>query len=281
MIDLVAMFRSVQYSAVFLGLLCLVAATGCASGKNTSWRFAKSLDVRRAIGLKKDTEEVGQPEMPTRLVSTWQDATLNRAGQKPHRGFGGRILFFKNDSKVPVRVDGQLVVYAYDETNRADHETHPTRRFVFPAEQFVRHESECQLGPSYSVWLPWDELGGEQKNISLITRFEPKGGPLVVGDQTRHLLPGTRQMAKGKESAPAKPVGEIQLTEFTETSKVSPPPKSTTKEQRQVTSISLSRAAWKQRLAMARENTVQSDAATGSADSAQSSTDSQHDGRPE
>ncbi len=235
-------------AAFSLTVLCLV--NGCMSGGGDGWRFAKSLDVRRAFSQK--PEEPEPPQVPRRLVSTWEDTVLTRMGSAPQRGFGGRILFFNAESEDPIRVDGQLVVYAYDEQGREPHETHPTRRYVFPAQQFVRHESECQLGPSYSVWLPWDEAGGERKNISLIARFEPRGGALVVGDQTRHMLPGKTSLANGESAPPAAPVDEIQLTEYTETSQLSPPPAA----KRRVTSIAISRETWKQRLAAARSQSA-------------------------
>lgn len=227
-----------------LCLLLLGAAAGCSMGKGDGWRFSKSLDIRRAVGLKKD--ELAPPQVPTRLVSTWTETTLHRKGEQSQRGFGGRLLFFNPESEEPVRVEGQLVVYAYDDTGRATHETHPTRRFVFPAEQFVQHESDTSVGASYSVWLPWDKVGGEQKNISLIARFEPKAGPLVVGEQTRHLLPGVRQLASGEATPVVKPVGEIQLTQFTQESKLQTPAESSATPK--VTSIALSRKSWEQRL---------------------------------
>ncbi|MGI9427112.1 MAG: hypothetical protein ACR2NM_00525, partial [Bythopirellula sp.] len=207
-------------------LLCtllLGSATGCSLGGGENWRFTQAWDVRRAVGLKQD--ELAPPQIPTRLVSTWQDTVLNRPGQKSQRGFGGRLLFFNAESEDPIRVEGQLVIYAYDEQSRAAYETQPTRRFVFPAEQFTRHESECQLGASYSIWLPWDEVGGAQKNISLIARFEPKDGAVVAGNQTRHLLPGSAQLATGETKPATKPVDEIQLTAYTQTSSVEPPKK--------------------------------------------------------
>lgn len=232
-------------------LLVLGGATGCMSGKSEGWKFTKLLSPTSLIaGTKPD--EPPPPQMPSRLVSTWQDAVLTQVGKKAQRGFGGRILFFNQTSEDPIRVDGQLVVYAYDENDRPAHETHPTRRYVFPPEQFARHESECKLGPSYSVWLPWDETGGEQKNISLIARFEPVDGSRIVGDQTRHLLPGTRQLATGKSAPPVKPVSDIKLTEYTQTSKIQPTPtQSLAAPARKVTSIALSPEQWKRRLALA------------------------------
>jgi hypothetical protein len=171
-----------------LVLACLVASsTGCTSG-TSHWKFA-SWDVRRAVGLKKG-EDKPDPEIPVRLVSTWSEAVLNRTGETSKRGFGGRLAFFKGDSQDPVRVNGQLVIYAFDETTRPQYETQPTRRYVFPAEQLAIYESDSKLGPSYSVWLPWDEAGGPGRKISLIARFEPKGGPVIVGEQTKHYLAG-------------------------------------------------------------------------------------------
>jgi hypothetical protein len=169
--------------------LAFIAATcfGCASQSKKESKLA-AWDVRRAWTKE---EEKPEPQVPSRLVATWTETVLSKAGQKPLRGFGGRIAFFKQASEDPVRVDGQLVVYAFDETSRASHETHPTRKYIFPADQVVRHESESKVGPSYSFWLPWDEAGGPQRNISLIARFEPKDGPIVIGEQTKHFLPGS------------------------------------------------------------------------------------------
>lgn len=172
-----------------MAVMCLavVACSGCAA-KSNKWSFA-SWDVRKAVGLKKEPERP-EPQIPVRMVTTWADTTLTRPGETPQRGFGGRISFFGRNSDDPVRVEGELVVYAFDETSRPPHETQPTRKYIFPAEEFARHESESALGPSYSFWLPWDEVGGEQKKISLIARFQPKEGPIVLSEQTRHLLPG-------------------------------------------------------------------------------------------
>jgi len=172
----------------------LVACVGCSAGKSKSWTFAKSFDVRRVVGLKSD--EPAPAEIPVRMVSSWTDTVLNKTEQKPQRGFGGRLTFFGHDRETPVRIDGQLVVYAFEETEGLPRSTQPSRRYIFPREEFVRHESESTLGPSYSVWLPWDEVGGERKNVSLIARFEPVGGPLIMGEQTRHLLPGRAVVAQ-------------------------------------------------------------------------------------
>lgn len=198
-----------------MALVCLIAlasVSGCASTKK-SWKYAKNGDFKRAVGMKSSKPPL--PEVPARIVSTWTDTVLQRTGKAPQRGFGGRLVFFTRESEEPVRVDGQLVVYAFDETDRAKHETHPTRKYVFPREEFARHESESQLGPSYSVWLPWDEVGGNMKQISLIARFEPDGGNYVMGEQTKHLLPGLSKMETEHLVQPGG-VGPVEIAQHTQ-----------------------------------------------------------------
>ena len=180
--------RVAAVTGLLAAAMFLTMFAGCASmGSKNNWNPA-NWKMKQAVGLEpKEPEPVEKPE---RMVATWVDTTLSTVGKKPQRGFGGKLMFFEKGSENPVRVEGNLVVYAFDETDRADHETHPTRKYIFPTEEFVRHVSDSSLGPAYSFWLPWDEVGGQQRNISLIAKFEPKDGPVVLGEQTRHLLPG-------------------------------------------------------------------------------------------
>jgi hypothetical protein len=80
---------------------------------------------------------------------------MTQAGQKPQRGFGGRILFDKERNRF---WSSQLVVYAFDETNRQPTDNKPTRRYIFPADQMAIHVSK-DMGASYSCSLPRDEAG--------------------------------------------------------------------------------------------------------------------------
>ena len=64
------------------------------------------------------------------------------------------------------------------------------KRFEFTPEQFTRHFSQTDLGASYSVWIPWDALGGEQRRISLVASFKPAEGKTVQGLPATLVLPG-------------------------------------------------------------------------------------------
>lgn len=170
-------------------------SVGCQStgmkrtAKTTSAAEEPPKKLTDLMGLKKKKEpQLGRPE---RIVSTWAEAVLHDANGDATRGFGGRLFFYERASEEPIRVRGQLVVYAFEENDREPTDNRPTKRYVFPPEQLAKQESESEIGVSYSLWLPWDQVGGKQTEVSLIARFEPiQGGGLVVSDQTRHRLPG-------------------------------------------------------------------------------------------
>jgi len=126
---------------------------------------------------------------PVRLAVVWSPAMLNTPGKKPTRGFGGRIYFYDAANKA-VPVEGQLVVYGYDDSRQRTDGKSPDRKYAFTPEQFTEHFSETELGASYSVWLPWDEIGGPQVDISLVPIFTATSGQLVVGQSSKNLLPG-------------------------------------------------------------------------------------------
>ncbi|QDU89976.1 hypothetical protein Pla175_33750 [Pirellulimonas nuda] len=156
------------------------------------WRpgaLVRKIDIPSGVPWKQ--KKPPKAGVPIRIADTWTTTVLQQQGSDAQRGFGGRVYFYDGRESKPIRVDGQLVVYAFDEAGRKPADNQPTRRYVFPPDQFKLHESDSDLGPSYSFWLPWDGVDGVQSEISLIARFEPmKGGTLIVGDQTRHRLPG-------------------------------------------------------------------------------------------
>jgi hypothetical protein len=178
--------KSKTMKAICFALVCALASS---AGSVQAWTMPKMFSLDNTWPFRdKDKPQEGTP---VRMVGTWTDTVMTQAGQKPQRGFGGRILFYDKEGKKPILVEGQLVVYAFDETNRQPTDNKPTRRYVFPADQMAIHMSKCELGASYSFWLPWDEAGGPKTEVGLICRFEPKGGAVVTGEQTHHLLPGT------------------------------------------------------------------------------------------
>jgi len=172
-----------------LAIAGLLATTGCQSFKAPEWTKAWSGDDKPKVVESKYAK-------PTRLVVIWSPAVLNNVGAKPTRGFGGRIYFYDaRNNAVPV--EGQLVVYGYDNTKQIGDSKTPDRKYAFTPEQFTQHFSPTELGASYSVWIPWDDVGNDQVEISLVPIFTATSGQLVVGEASKSLLPGPRT-----ESAP-------------------------------------------------------------------------------
>lgn len=169
--------------------IMLLGMAGCKTPIAEQLKFAELKKLNRHMPWY--DEELPREGVPTRIVGNWTDTVLYQEGQKPQRGFGGKLLFYDDQGDKPILVDGQLVIYAFNEIGRAPTDNMPTRRYVFPAAELPKRMSLCELGASYSVWLPWDEVGGPKSEVSLVSRFEPKVGAVLVSEQTRHFLPGS------------------------------------------------------------------------------------------
>jgi len=149
-----------------------------------------------------------KPGKPDRVIAMWTDTVLTRADSPPVRGFGGRLMFYEGKKETPIKVEGVLVVYAFDEIGRDPDSARPDRKYVITPEQLPAHYSKSKIGHSYSVWIPWDEVGGMQKEITLIVRFEAKNIAPVVGEQHRLLLPGKASQPRAEGAAIANSAGE-------------------------------------------------------------------------
>jgi hypothetical protein len=181
------MSRKTCVRAILTG--ALIYATGCST-------FDLKKGIPWGAGLN------GEFSAPMKVMPVWTDTVMYQSGRPPVRGFGGRLFFHKDENGDPVKVKGTLEVYAFDEAGRAPNDSRPTRKYVFTPEQFQKHYGKSDIGHSYSVFIPWDEHGGEQKRITLITRFVPDGAPLVISQPSQQSLPGKPVTALAHHQAP-------------------------------------------------------------------------------
>jgi hypothetical protein len=127
-----------------------------------------------------------------RIAAVWTHDIVSVPGSNPVQGFGGRIYFYNYEQKA-IPVEGELVVFAFDDTNANQQNLQnrkPDRKFVFRADQLQTHLSDSELGPSYSFWIPWQVFGGEQRLINLVPVFMPVEGGNVTGHFSKTSLPG-------------------------------------------------------------------------------------------
>lgn len=139
------------------------------------------------------------PAVPDRMMVLWTDTVLHQPQQPGVRGFGGRVYFYQGDGARPITVDGGLVVYAFDGDDLSMDATRPEKKYVFTADHLPEHMSHTDMGPSYSIWLPWDEVGGPNRRLSLVARFEGREGGVVISKPTVKLLPGIGPYVKSKQ----------------------------------------------------------------------------------
>ena len=166
-------------------LLLLIGTSGCQSIRKPT--------VFSRLGPK--AAEKVKYEQPHRMAVIWKDTSMPTVpGKKSTRGFGGRVYFY-NGADEPVRVDGDLIVYAFDDSKakalaEIDKTRNPDRKYVFRATELQQHFSQTGIGASYSVWIPWDEVGGDQASIALLPMFKPTNGQIVNAGQSIAVLPG-------------------------------------------------------------------------------------------
>ncbi|TWU17134.1 hypothetical protein Pla52o_54730 [Novipirellula galeiformis] len=179
----------------------------------------------KTAALRWPWSKESEPVQPERVLAVWSDTILHQPNKPGVRGFGGRIYFYEKDNTEPVEIDGGLAVYVFDADKTQPHDQRPLRKFVFTAEQFATHMSRTSLGPSYSVWLPWGEVGGPPMQLSLIARFEGSEGGTTISEPTIKLLPGVPEKKVTSEAELAKRASGnfslIQLAGHTESSEES------------------------------------------------------------
>ncbi len=166
------------------------------------WTTAGCTHLPAPKALKKLSwlERKPKPQVPTKATAVWTNTVLYPPGRKPIRGFGGRIFFFNDKSKDAIAVDGTLTIYAFDNSDPNADPAVPARKYVFTPEQLAQHLAKSPLGYAYDVWIPWGEIDGPPKKISLLIRFDARSGETLLTDTSQHYLPGS---GKSESLSPA------------------------------------------------------------------------------
>lgn len=172
-------------------LAAVVFSTGCATMKSKLGNMPKlpSLTSKAEKGSSSENAETQAPEYgtPEKMVALWKDSVRTENGEPVKRGFGGRLYLYDQDG-APIRAKGDLVVYGFDDSVTEREGSKADQKIVLPNHKLQKLYSESALGPSYSVWIDWDEVGGPDKSVTLIPFFRTTEGNIVKAGQAIYTL---------------------------------------------------------------------------------------------
>jgi hypothetical protein len=226
----------------------LVAAALATVGIALSAAGCLGLDVAgtfRWPGAKSE-----QP-LAARMTVAWKNDIQKKAGKNMLRGFEGKVQFFAADppkpsGKDPAKVsppvnpkgipaEGTLTVYAFEETPDGKEGAGPSKKYVFPAKELKRVHRDGPDGHEYDIWLAWDKVGGAERHIRLLVRFDPAGGgQVVMSDNSREVLPGLKieyagqppSMRKAPPDSAGRPIMQADFETEADAARDSKPPSS-------------------------------------------------------
>lgn len=184
--------RAAIVAVLAAGSMMTIGCTGPAMRSDSKLTSAFQKPKWLKAPWSKSEDEMPEPyPNPVKIASTWTPDVLVQTGKTPTRGFGGRLFFFDEKTKA-VPVEGTLTVHGF-ELDSAGRETQ-IKPFKFTPEQFTSHFSQSDFGASYSIWIPWDAVGGDEKRVSLVPTFQTSEGKLVQGSPTTIILPGRKEI---------------------------------------------------------------------------------------
>jgi hypothetical protein len=141
---------------------------------------------------------------PTKMVDVWNTYAQTTPEGKVFRGIAGRIHFYNDyKKKQAVKVDGNLTVFIFDGNEKNPAHAKPLKVYQFRSETLNKHYAfKKPLGHGYDFFLPFDEIGGEEKNLCVMTRFDDRlEQALVLSHPVVTVLKGTKHEVPAAENA--------------------------------------------------------------------------------
>ena len=169
-------------------LLCLLVVSGCHTPLVLKQMQAKNPLAKNAV------------KTPVEIVDVWNSYAQSMPDGKTMRGMGGRIHFYDNQAKrQTVKVDGDLTVFIFDGHETDPAHTKPLKVFQFKADTLDEHYVyQKPLGHGYNFFLPIDDIGGEEKSLCMMVRFDNK-----LDDTFVPLPPPTYAVLAGRKPQPS------------------------------------------------------------------------------
>jgi len=175
------LFSSLLFLLLFIPLL-----TGC-----------NTLTYKRAAA--KNPLSKNSVKVPVNMLDVWQPYAQTTSEGGVVRGIAGRIHFYSDAKKKrTIKVDGELTVFVFDGKETNPSRAKPMRVYKFSAKTLESHHSfKKPLGHGYDFFLPFDEIGGEEKTLCIMARFDDVlESSLLVAKPVHTILSGTKPEIK-------------------------------------------------------------------------------------
>jgi hypothetical protein len=172
---------------ILLALLPLLA--GCTSLDLNLAEFGREIDQTGSVGD---------------IVCLWEPAEGVGMDGLPTRGFAGQILFFAKGGAEPVKVNGDVRIYVFDDQGTEEEQTRPLHEFNFPPDAWNIYRAHTNLGTAYQVFVPYTRKGGMQANCALRVRLAAADRVPVYSKIANVALPG--RVVPTKDTAVSAPL---------------------------------------------------------------------------
>jgi len=173
--------------------LLLMLTTGCQSA------FLIPHDKWHKVPTPSDEHPVYE------IICLWEPGEGTGMDGLPARGFLGQLMFFAHGIASPVRIQGPVRIYVFDDQGTAEEQQRPIHEFNFCEEAFNEFLAESNIGAAYQFFIPYSRKGSHRAVCSLRVRYTPEHGQPVYSKMGSVILAGT---------SPRKPDLPVSSTEL-------------------------------------------------------------------
>jgi hypothetical protein len=126
----------------------------------------------------------------------------------PTRGFAGQIMFFTNGDPSPVKVNGDVRIFCFDDFGTTEEQSKPLHQFDYDTNVWNMHLQKSMLGPSYQVFVPYVRKDHHAAKCALSLRLKPAAGPTIYSKLVSIALPGLEREKSAQDENSMTKAGE-------------------------------------------------------------------------
>jgi|GEM_PF-1304573 len=188
----------ISKSLLYLLGMGILFTTGCSSrnlldSSLLGDSFSSSIkDFQKKLFQKKKNR------IPVRCDVRWEAAKGPKLNGQPGRGFRGWVNFFAPGSPEPVKVDGDVRIYVFDDQGTIEEQAKPIHQFDFNAVTWNAYLYKKEIGPTYGLFVPYTRPNNLEAKVSLMIRLKPKIGSVIYSDMVTIHLPGTKRKPRSR-----------------------------------------------------------------------------------